>query len=119
MESGKPLRILCLEDNPLIAFHIEQIIEDLGHVPAETFGSFAELERVAVLEVDCALVDIDLSDGRTGPVAAQWLQERGVPSIFVTGQIEIAQAHCELVVGCVPKPVSAAQLASALASMIG
>ena len=117
MVSGKSLRILCLEDNPLIAFHIEQMIEDLGHVLAATFGSFAELLEAGASEADCALVDIDLADGRTGPDAAQWLRQRGVRCIFVTGQVDVASAHSELVMSCVPKPVSLDQLASALADI--
>nr|WP_234835868.1 hypothetical protein [Sinorhizobium meliloti] len=30
--SASPLRIFYLEDNPLIVFHIEAMIEDLGYV---------------------------------------------------------------------------------------
>jgi CheY-like chemotaxis protein len=119
MSFTRSLRILHLEDNPLIAFHIEQMIEDLGHIPAATFSSFAELEAAPELAVDCAFVDIDLSDGRTGPDAVRWLRERGVPSIFVTGQVEIAHANSELVVAFVAKPVSMNNLASALEKIHG
>jgi CheY-like chemotaxis protein len=114
MSSAKPLQILCLEDNPLIAFHIEQMVEDLGHVPALTLGSFAELEAISELAIDCAFVDIDLTDGRTGPIAARWLHDRGIPVFFVTGQKEIADANASLALGCVVKPVSIDSLASAL-----
>ena len=114
MSSAKPLRILCLEDNPLIAFHIEQMIEDFGHLPALTLSSFAELEAIPQLAIDCALIDIDLADGRTGPTAARWLHNKGIPCIFVTGQKDIADANAEFVEGCVIKPVSPERLASAL-----
>lgn len=117
MSYAKPLRILCLEDNPLIAFHIEQMIEDLGHMPALTLTSFAELEAIPQLEVDCALIDIDLADGRTGPTAAQWLHKQGIPCVFVTGQKDIADANAAFVKGCVIKPVSPERLASALSKL--
>ncbi len=72
--SPRPLRILYLEDNPLIVFHIQAMIEDLGHVFAGSAGSFADLiADFDTLEIDGALVDIDLADGRTGPLAATWL----------------------------------------------
>ena len=99
------LRILCLEDNPLIAFHVEQMIEDLGHLPVAMLDSFAELQALPEVEADCALIDIDLADGCTGPDAAQWLRQRGIPGIFVTGQKEIAEANVELVNGYLVKPI--------------
>jgi hypothetical protein len=43
--SMAPLRIFCLEDNPLIVFHLEQLIEDLGHVFAGSLESFAALQK--------------------------------------------------------------------------
>jgi CheY-like chemotaxis protein len=99
------LRILCLEDNPLIAFHVEQMIEDLGHLPVAMLDSFAELQALPDVQADCALIDIDLADGCTGPDAAQWLRQRGIPGIFVTGQKEIAEANAELVTGYLVKPI--------------
>lgn len=85
------MRIIYLEDNPLLAFHVEQLIEDLGHVSAGCLSSFAELrEKFEALDFDAALLDIDLVDGPTGPDAAAWLQRRGIPSIFVTGQTQVA-----------------------------
>ena len=68
-----PLRIVYLEDNPLIAFHVEQMIEDLGHIHIATLDSFAALRDLPVIEADGALIDIDLADGCTGPEAASWL----------------------------------------------
>ncbi len=119
MLQAMPMRILCLEDNPLIAFHIEQMIEDLGHVPALMLTSFAELQAYPELAVDCALIDIDLADGRTGPEAAQWLNERSIPGIFVTGQQDLAEKNATLVVDCLVKPVSLEGLAAALARFQG
>lgn len=102
-----PLRVLCLEDNPLIVMHLEQLIEDCGHIFVAALESFAELEDAFdAMAVDGVLVDIDLADGRTGPDAAAWLRDRQVPALFVTGQEQLAQAFRHLVVGVVPKPLS-------------
>lgn len=113
--SPSPMRILYIEDNPLIAFHVEQMIEDLGHVFAGSLDSFAELQKqFASLEMDGALVDIDLADGATGPQAAAWLQERGIPAIFVTGQRQVAAEHSDVSLGTITKPVSSSELAAKL-----
>lgn len=111
-----PLRIFYLEDNPLIVFHVEAMIEDLGHIFAGSAVSFADLmANVDTSEIDVALIDIDLADGRTGPDAAAWLQERGTACIFVTGQAEVAAEHPGVVLGTIAKPVSVEALAEKLA----
>ena len=105
-----PLRIFYLEDNPLIIFHVEAMIEDLGHIFAGSADSFSELKQIInAHEIDGALVDIDLADGRTGPTAAAWLREKGIPVLFVTGQETIA-AEYGAALGLVRKPVAAADL---------
>lgn len=104
---NQSLRLLCLEDNPLIVFHLQQMIEDMGHSLMWTFESFEEMQgQLDVAQIDCALVDIDLTDGRTGPEAATWLGERGVPVLFVTGQDRLAHELNATVVGVISKPVS-------------
>ncbi|MEG3126011.1 response regulator [Sphingomonas sp. GB1N7] len=111
----RPLRVFCLEDNPLIVFHLEQMIEDLGHIFAGSLDSFIELQRQASsYDMDCALVDIDLADGPTGPSAMAWLLDRAIPAVFVTGQAEIAADFADISVGTVGKPISRDTLAAAL-----
>jgi CheY-like chemotaxis protein len=79
LPAASPLRIFCIEDNPLIVFHLEGLIEDIGHIFAGFTDSFAGLQRhTAGLEADGALVDIDLADGCTGLHAAMWLHEHGI-----------------------------------------
>ncbi|RVH04528.1 response regulator [Sinorhizobium meliloti] len=113
--SVSPLRIFYLEDNPLIVFHIEAMIEDLEYVFAGSASSFADLVgRIETIEVDGVLVDIDLADGRTGPAAAKWLRQRGIPSIFVTGQEAIAAEYPETALATIGKPVSESELAEKL-----
>ncbi|MGK6314640.1 response regulator [Neorhizobium sp. DT-125] len=113
--SAPPLRIFYLEDNPLIVFHVEAMVEDLGHVFTGSANSFADLVRnIDTLEVDGVLVDIDLADGRTDPAAARWLRQHGIPSIFVTGQERIAAEYPQTALATIGKPVSSSDLADKL-----
>lgn len=115
MAPPRPLRIFYLEDNPLIVFHVEAMIEDLGHIFAGSLASFAELkQRIDSFEMDGALVDIDLADGRTGLAAAAWLRERGIPALFVTGQERLAIEHGGIALGTIAKPVVEEDLAEKL-----
>ncbi|MBB3997058.1 response regulator [Aureimonas pseudogalii] len=110
-----PLRILHVEDNPLIVFHVEQMVEDLGHAVVGSFDSFAALRASGgELAFDGALIDIDLVDGRTGPAAAEWLHERGIPSIFLTGQAEVAADYGHLSLAILTKPIDMGKLGEAL-----
>ncbi len=110
-----PLRIFCLEDNPLIIFQMEAMIEDLGHIFAGSAISFTDLvKRQDLGSIDGVLVDIDLADGRTGPDAAIWLSEQGIPSIFVTGQEAIAAEYPQVALATIGKPVSEIELAEKL-----
>ncbi len=114
-DSSEPrpkLRIYCVEDNPLIVFHIEHLIEEAGHVLVGFADSFSQLKADPVVaDIDGALVDIDLADGRTGPDAAAWLKQRGIPSIFVTGQQDVADIYADRVVAVVIKPIVADEFA--------
>ncbi|OJY71770.1 MULTISPECIES: response regulator [unclassified Rhizobium] len=113
--SASPLRIFCLEDNPLIIFQVEAMIEDLGHLFAGSAISFTDLVKRQDLDrIDGVLVDIDLADGRTGPNAAFWLSRQGIPSIFVTGQEAIAAEYSHVVLATIGKPVSEIELAEKL-----
>lgn len=107
------LRVFYLEDNPLIAFHVQAMIEDLGHIFAGSVSSFSELKAsIDEFAIDAALIDIDLADGPTGPAAAEWLLERGVPSVFVTGQEREAAQHSSISLGIMGKPITIQELAS-------
>jgi DNA-binding response OmpR family regulator len=110
-----PLRLYCVEDNPLIVFHLEHLIEDAGHAFVGSAESFSELKsNLEVADIDGALVDIDLADGATGPQVAAWLKARGVPSLFVTGQEDIAARYSDVVRGVIAKPIDPAGFADRL-----
>lgn len=109
------LRLFYLEDNPLLVFHLECILEEMGHTLVGSAVSFRDLKNeFSDLKVDAVLIDIDLADGRTGPAAAIWLGERNIPSIFVTGQQAAADDNRNVVLGIVSKPVSKRELEEAL-----
>jgi len=91
------------------------MIEDLGHVFAGSLGSFVDLQNESAnIVMDCALVDIDLADGRSGINAVTWLSDRKIPCLFVTGQVELAARYSDCVFGVIDKPVTEAALAAGL-----
>lgn len=78
-------RVLLAEDEPIIAMSAEDMLIDLGCIvvgPAFSAAAAAELAHNA--QFDAALLDVNLGDGPSFPVASI-LQKRRIPFSFVTG----------------------------------
>ena len=106
-------RILIVEDEPLVAFDNEQTLADAGYEVVATVDRCAD--AVAVLDrepLDLVLTDIRLTGERTGLDVARFAAARGVPLLFVTGDLP-AEAR-GLGLGWLAKPYSARTLKAAL-----
>jgi DNA-binding response OmpR family regulator len=77
------VRILILEDDPLIALDLERIVEDQGFEVAAICHSLAEAHDHVNDRLDFALLDIDVTDGKSFGLAIALL-ERDVPFAFVS-----------------------------------
>jgi DNA-binding response OmpR family regulator len=107
----RQLRIFCVEDNVLLVLDLQMMIEDAGHIYAGSAARFDEVKSAfEQTGFDLALIDIDLADGRTGGLVAQWLQARGKPSFFLTGQDQLAAEYGDISLGTIAKPVAADKL---------
>ncbi len=78
-------RILVVEDEMLIALHIEDMVRELGF---EVVGPAMRLAPALALarseSLDCAILDVNLAGSKSFPVA-DVLRARAVPFIFATG----------------------------------
>jgi CheY-like chemotaxis protein len=110
----KPLRILVVEDEGLVAMMIEDLLEDLG---CELAGSLASVgAALAWIEAggdaDGALLDVNLGGEPVFPVA-EALRARGIPFAFATGYGEAQDARFKDAV-LLGKPIRLARLVAAL-----
>ncbi|MBB3312249.1 DNA-binding NarL/FixJ family response regulator [Rhizobium sp. BK196] len=98
-------RVLIVEDEPLIALDLEMTIEDMGvHVAGLAADREAAL-RLAPL-ADIALVDVNLSDGATGPeIGRKLAEEHGISVVFMTANPEVVADGVRGALGVVQKPV--------------
>jgi DNA-binding response OmpR family regulator len=84
-DNAPPARILVVEDEPLIAMMLADMLEDLGFAIAAAFTRVAPtLEYLAQNDIDIALLDVNLGDERIDPIA-DLLAARARPFIFTTG----------------------------------
>jgi CheY-like chemotaxis protein len=78
-------RVLVVEDDVMIRMLIEDMLGDLGFaVVAEAAKVHEALAAVNSVEIDVAILDVNLSGETTGPVADA-LAARGTPFVFATG----------------------------------
>jgi CheY-like chemotaxis protein len=82
----KPLRVLVVEDEGLVAMMLEDLLDDLGcQVPCSASSVVQALEWLdGGGEADAALLDVNLGGEPVFPVA-EALAARGVPFAFTTG----------------------------------
>jgi CheY-like chemotaxis protein len=111
--SGK--RILVVEDEPLIAALLEQMLTDLGALvigPAYTIAKGLELAQEA--SFDGAVLDVNIQSMLVYPVA-DVLQLRRIPFVFATGYGPAAARSDG--VELIEKPYTKTALVAALTSM--
>ena len=109
-------RILVVEDEPLVAFDNEYLLNDAGYEVVATVDSLAAAREVIENEeLDLVLTDIALTGDGDGTGVARIARGKGVPVLFVTGNCsEEAKA---LGLGCLAKPYSEKVLKNALEAL--
>jgi CheY-like chemotaxis protein len=103
------MRILIVEDEPLIALMLNVVLEDEGHEvsgPASTASEALALCEAAL--PDLALLDIDLREGLNGVTLAHVLFARWrLPVIFASGQLMAPRQARAVAIGYIRKPYEA------------
>ncbi|MBC3339708.1 response regulator [Pseudomonas edaphica] len=85
MTSFTGIRVLLVEDEGAIAMLIEEMLEDLGCTVVASVAQLAKALQVAnVVDVDLAILDVNLAGERVFP-AARILRARNIPFLFSTG----------------------------------
>lgn len=109
------MKVLVVEDEPLLAMLLEESLLELGH---EVAGSAATVDQaMAALdahEVDFALLDFSLADDRdAGPVAAR-LRGAAIPFVYLTGHRSLPLGDTIPAAPLLAKPFTLDQLDGAL-----
>jgi CheY-like chemotaxis protein/DNA-directed RNA polymerase specialized sigma24 family protein len=100
IEGESATEVLIIEDEPLIAMQLEDLVTDLGHTVIGTAATRSQAERIfAERRPALVLADIQLADGSSGIDAVDQMLKLGdVPVIFITAYPE------KLLTGDRPEP---------------
>jgi CheY-like chemotaxis protein len=109
------MRILVVEDEPLLAMLTEECLTELGH---EIVGSAATVDQalatIDTTPLDFALLDFTLADEATSAPVAVRLQADGVPFVYLTGHRSLPLGGEVPVAPLLTKPFTIDQLDKAL-----
>ena len=112
------MKILVVEDEPLVAMLLEEILADLGYSVVGPAATLEEGLTIATSEAfDGAILDVNLNGARSFPIA-DILTSRSVPHFFATG-FGSAEAVVRRGVEVVKKPFREDTIAKVLKRVVG
>ncbi len=114
--TDKPLRVLIVEDEALLAMELEAFLEDAGHqVVGIAEAKDEALALAASRRPDVTFMDIHLADGPTGVEAARAVSAYSPTIIFLTANVKRIPPDFAGAMGVIPKPYTHAGFFAALA----
>jgi CheY-like chemotaxis protein len=113
-------RVLVVEDEPLVAETISDLLTEAEGVPVGPAATVREARQLLKggTVPDAALLDVNLSDGLVTPVL-EALSARGIPTVVYTGSAipeDVRQRHPDLV--ALSKPVLPSRLIGELRKLM-
>ncbi|MGH7293235.1 MAG: response regulator, partial [Myxococcota bacterium] len=111
-------RILLVEDEPLVAMMMTQMIGDMGGEVIGPFGTLRDaIEALPEKGLDAAVLDVNVGGELVYPLAER-LARDGTPLMFLTGYDSKSVDRRFVTSRVLTKPIEEAELASALASLL-
>jgi CheY-like chemotaxis protein len=113
--SERRLRVLVVDDDPLVLLGTSAMIEDLGHEPVEARSGSQALSTAQNERIDVVLTDLTMP-GMSGLELATSLRaiDPALPVVIVTGHSEEVGGRADL--PRLSKPFTLAALAGALSA---
>ena len=117
--SAKDITLLIVEDEVLAAMTLRDAFEDAGYRVLDLTGRHQEaLAEARAEKPDFALVNIQLEGSDSGIALAHDLKAMGIPSLFISGQVDKARSAQTDAVGSLPKPYRTEDMVNAVAYLL-
>ena len=115
----KNKNILIVEDEAMIAFDLESVVEAMGGDVVQLCQDIdSAMYAARTLDIDAAILDYDIGGHQVDPVA-DILQDRGIPFVFNTANIdEIKRKERFAHIPVCPKPTLFGELKKNLVALV-
>lgn len=118
-ETMRRLRVLVVEDDPMIGPLLAELLEDLGHVVvAVVVDADAAVAAARECRPDLMVVDIGLAESSGVSAVRDVLRHGFVPHVFVTGDL-LANLQLGPDAVLIQKPYRSHDIVAAIARVIG
>ena len=117
-EEQSEIRILIVEDSPVIAIDTEEMVRSMGYHAVGPLGNMADALVAAEAEqINAAIVDLNIRGAKPFPIL-QKLERRGIPFLIVSGYADWRMPDEWSDRPRLAKPYSKAQLEKALSALL-
>ena len=117
-ESLRDLRILLVEDDPLIRLDLETSLVEFGAIVTAVSNVGAAFAALAIAMPDFAVLDFELGAETSEPIA-EVVQARNVPFLYLSGYSEYDERFSRWPgIRVLAKPLSAARIARGIEDVL-
>jgi DNA-binding response OmpR family regulator len=115
--NARPLRVLIVEDEALLAMQIEQLLLEAGHEPVgHAMDADEAFDLARETRPDLALVDLHLRDGLSGiEVMRRLTRQHGAAGLFLTANRRLIPEDFAGALGAIAKPFAECAFLQAIA----
>lgn len=117
-EVSMPGRVLVIEDDPVVAMVLEDVLQKLGLEVIVDLSLVNALTEIDAGEFDAVLLDMELRGESARPVLLA-LMARKVPFVVISGRDQSALVAEFPQLRVLMKPVSSAELQRTVQSLLG
>lgn len=118
MSATPAKRILVVEDDPIVAMLVEDILRDMGHEVSVNLSLEHASVELEVGEIDAVLLDMQLRGENARPVVLDLL-ERKIPFMVLSGADQSALKAEFPAIRFLAKPFGKADLEAAVRDLLG
>jgi CheY-like chemotaxis protein len=112
----EPLRILVVEDEPLVAINLKEMVEEFVAATVMVEPTVAATKKALRKAVDFAFLDVQVTNGKTFEIA-HMLEQKSVPFVFVSGSPQDQLPSDLRAVPFISKPLFPAQVERVLQAL--
>lgn len=115
------MKILVVEDEPLIRLGLASVIEEAGYEVAEAFNADEAIRRLeGDREIGLVLTDVDMPGGMDGIRLAHYVRDRWPPIrlIVISGKVGVRNDQLPAGARFISKPYPELQLIALIGSLL-